>query len=180
MKKTIYALVALLIVVFLSATFGCADSDDSNVNTTSETSTSLIVEDADGTSLGLVLSADSESITILSSEKYIYVYDWIEFQKRNIYYTNGTCSGAAYDSESTKYGKSISINNSGDVFIPTNLNADGSPATSLITSESYIDQDTGSCMTDTYNGDFIELTPTTKAAVGIPDTIALPLTIKEK
>lgn len=178
----------------LTAGTGITVTNTSGAITIASTS-SLRLVDANGTTLGRVVNAGRDEVTIVTSTSYLVTLKWngIYSTTSTLYFTNysgGTCGGDAYllsassTSSATIYGRTLVWSNgSGTLMAPNvgSLGADGAsysmqPAAWGI-SLSGVEQN-GVCSAAGATSAFMwSLSPVSKATAGLPVAITSPLTI---
>lgn len=150
------------------------------VNELSSVQASLRTVSDQNNELGKILSADLESMFVISTTGYIYQLKWDGSIKilDPIGYSGADCTGTAYYnigiSEGVLNGKSIIFDGT-NYFIPKSSNADGSAyfdKVNEINYQSYFEA--GTCTNYSDSSYLIELQETTKSIVGLPNTITPP------
>ncbi len=189
--KRIFNLMVIVSMVFTLTTLfsGCFSSkddssgggdtivtDDGNGDGTGIGVSRVSVSDSTGTFIGYSLSTTRYQLTLMNSSGYMYNINWDgTLSEDQIFFSSGDCSGTPYisDMSAPDYGKSV-IFNSGQVYRPVTLNADGTTTMISVTFNS--DKLDSSCNSPSFGSSGIELEATTRSAVGIPDTITPPFT----
>ncbi|HET9959014.1 MAG TPA: hypothetical protein VFQ61_31200 [Polyangiaceae bacterium] len=151
-----------------------------------------ILTDANGAALGRVVSATNRSLSIVTSKGYLTTLSWAGvFPAAQIYYTSyaaGVCGGSAYLNAASSssiqymYGKNLvwSAAFSSFMTVPaSHLMQDGTaisvqPASSGFTIQGW---ENPTCAAQTSNNYMWPLVTISRSAVGLPASIAPPLTI---
>lgn len=137
----------------------------------------------DDTSLGKLLSAVSHRLTVLTNTGYMVVISWdgriIENEILTSYYSGRFCDGVLYTTESHPvYQKSVYYKNDMDGRpLLFKMKRARSRTTYLSTGRRG-----GTCRQTPLSGNqehLIELVPTTRQEIGLPETITLPIKIRE-
>jgi hypothetical protein len=132
--------------------------------------------------LGKILSITTVHLTIYSQENYIYFLGWNgQIFDSTFYFSGADCAGTRYilvgqyDSYSM-LGKMVFRDAANDkLYVPKTINADGTAlSVSVNALSSY---SAGICTNTNLTYYFSEMQETTKASVGIPETITAPLSI---
>jgi hypothetical protein len=140
----------------------------------------IILYDKSGM-IGNTVSVNFMQISMYSNKGYIYNIDWNGvLSNSGMYYSDSNCTGKAFVySIGYYYGKTVFYNKSQDkIFIPKDTVDNGATLyiKDYLKTLSMLGQDT--CYNVPNNLPMIELKPTTKKEVGIPEKITPPLRIE--
>ena len=158
--------------------------DPSSDNSTFVSSKS-VVKDSNDKALGTLLIGGSSSIVFLTSEDYVVSMGWnAEIFESTIVFKSEDCSGDAYvyfqksDNKSIK-NKLIKNNNKLYEYADADENnlVDLSEVT-VQTLNSMLNIETNVCESFSANYKLVELKRTTNKSVGLPETIAPPISIE--
>ena len=148
------------------------------------------LKDANGVVLGTVLTSTRTNIFFQTSTGYQTTINWIgTFPAAQIYYTgapvSGVCSGTAYlnalgsATPQNIYGKTMSFSYSlNTLMVPaaSTLQPDGTAA--AVPTAALLGFDNPTCLAQSSSTPNYLLTPISRAAAGLPATIATPLSIE--
>lgn len=147
-----------------------------------------VVKDSSGATLGHAVSAHPNYIQILSENGFLYEIDWEgTIRQESIYYTTSDCSGVPYaygqNGFYRTYGKSVykRFDNS-SLYKPKSVDGNNIAIETIVTLEAAVGWGDTSCdplSTSQPNKFMIELVPTSKSEIGMPDPLTLPLYIEQ-
>ncbi|WP_037409916.1 collagen-like domain-containing protein [Candidatus Solirubrobacter pratensis] len=137
--------------------------------------------DGNNVTLGTVIASGSSSATVLTSTGYQMDIPFDgKFYPAQIYYTGGSCSGTAYLNDGQGGTPPFGAMNGKWVVYSGSLKSLMAPAgvsNGVATAEAFTAAtiDNPDCGPDTGTRSGWKLTPITRSAAGLPDTIAMPL-----
>ena len=146
----------------------------------------LTLKDNNNVVLGKVISTSRTSATVLSSTGYLYDVQWDgTFIGEQLYYSTGACGGTKWlNSGSSSKVRQIYSNDltydgaTGSFYKIANPDSDGLTSTVFFTAGAIWSTSNQNCGSASGTRGGWLLTPITKAAAGIPNTIAAPLHIE--
>lgn len=141
----------------------------------------MAVSDANG-ELGKILMITTVYLTVYNQEDYLYFLGWNgQIFDDTFYFSGSGCTGTRYSNvgqyESyAMIGKIVFRDATIDkLYVPKTVNADGTALTTSLNALSF--SSSGICTNTNLTSYFSELIETTKASVGIPETITAPISI---
>jgi hypothetical protein len=149
--------------------------------------------DGNGVTLGTIINSERDSVTLLTSTGYLGFINWnATFNSAQLYYTSysaGTCWGSAYLNSGTSstqryiYAKHFVYAGSlGSFAVPTaaSILSDGTSASVKPSLSGFSIQgiDNPACGVSSSDQYMWPLTTITRTALGLPASIATPLTIQ--
>ena len=142
---------------------------------------SVLVLDANGVELGKALSITTASITLYTSTGHIVTINWAgnpgyELTTSYILFSNTGCTGTAYAGGTFgSYGK-MTASDGTNWYIPKTVNSDGSAYSASVTYQS--GKNYGSlCSASGSTQVLVELVQVAKTNIGLPATIATPISL---
>lgn len=162
-----------------------ADGQNGQSGEDGENGKTTYVEDSEGTELGQLLSASWDRLTIMSSEGYLYHLSWdgTLVSPAGLYYSSNDCSGEprALVNPGAMLGFGVYIDGFGNLYKPKNLDSNGNVTGASFNKNSGYAYGYGQvCSAGAGTVTAIELEPTTRAEVGIPENIGPKVSIVTK
>lgn len=182
MKKTIIFAILLSFSIISS---GCELNSDDTENSPAITTGSTIVKDKNGVTIGTLLTAEMNELSVINDSGYFFRLHWDGSIKVNkepfpFFFTEPSCEGIRYLAtviDPILYGKFLLLVD-GSIFRAKNINEDGTSLYSSLVGYLSIKQNNGTCTDSSNVLSGIELEEVDRSSVGIPDIITPPITIE--